>query len=225
MSDAAARARRDPPPLPQPPRRPGAGAERRRDPRRGRAGARRAGPRRDDDRAAHAPQAREGRARATSTSCAATSGRSAWRASRSSATSIATTRSACRRSWRCSTSSIRRRACRSPSSTRATSPTCAPAPSPRSVRAQLARKDSKVLGHIGARGTAYWNVRLLHSIFAFDEIRVHSRRRKAATRSRRACAPTCPGANDRRHRRLGVVRARRRHRRRGIAARKARSRC
>jgi alanine dehydrogenase len=40
----------------------------------------------------------------------------------------------------------------------------------------LARKGSKVLGHIGARGTSYWNVRLLHSIFRFDEIRVHSRR-------------------------------------------------
>ena len=40
----------------------------------------------------------------------------------------------------------------------------------------LARKDSKVLGHIGARGTSYWNVRLLHTIFGFDEIRVHSRR-------------------------------------------------
>ena len=40
----------------------------------------------------------------------------------------------------------------------------------------LARKDSKVLGHIGARGTSYWNVRLLDSIFQFDEIRVHSRR-------------------------------------------------
>ena len=40
----------------------------------------------------------------------------------------------------------------------------------------LARKDSKVLGHIGARGTAYWNVRLLDSLFHFDEIRVHSRR-------------------------------------------------
>jgi len=40
----------------------------------------------------------------------------------------------------------------------------------------LARKDSKVLGHIGARGTSYWNVRLLDSIFHFDEIRVHSRR-------------------------------------------------
>ena len=40
----------------------------------------------------------------------------------------------------------------------------------------LARKGSKVLGHIGARGTSYWNVRLLDSIFGFDEIRVHSRR-------------------------------------------------
>lgn len=41
----------------------------------------------------------------------------------------------------------------------------------------LARKGSKVLGHIGARGTAYWNVRLLDSLFDFDEIRVHSRRK------------------------------------------------
>ncbi|HZH07171.1 MAG TPA: ornithine cyclodeaminase family protein [Lautropia sp.] len=40
----------------------------------------------------------------------------------------------------------------------------------------LARRDSKVLGHIGARGTSYWNVRLLDSIYDFDEIRVHSRR-------------------------------------------------
>ncbi len=40
----------------------------------------------------------------------------------------------------------------------------------------LARRSSKVLGHIGARGTAYWNVRLLNAIFDFDEIRVHSRR-------------------------------------------------
>lgn len=40
----------------------------------------------------------------------------------------------------------------------------------------LARKGSKVLGHVGARGTSYWNVRLLHAIFGFDEIRVHSRR-------------------------------------------------
>jgi ornithine cyclodeaminase/alanine dehydrogenase-like protein (mu-crystallin family) len=40
----------------------------------------------------------------------------------------------------------------------------------------LARRDSKILGHIGARGTSYWNVRLLDSIFGFAEIRVHSRR-------------------------------------------------
>jgi alanine dehydrogenase len=40
----------------------------------------------------------------------------------------------------------------------------------------LARKGSKILGHVGARGTAYWNVRLLDRLFGFDEIRVHSRR-------------------------------------------------
>ncbi|HYX01153.1 MAG TPA: ornithine cyclodeaminase family protein [Reyranella sp.] len=40
----------------------------------------------------------------------------------------------------------------------------------------LARRNSKVLGHIGARGSAYWNVRLLDHLFDFDEIRVHSRR-------------------------------------------------
>jgi len=43
----------------------------------------------------------------------------------------------------------------------------------------LANKTSKVLGHIGARGTAYWNVRLLDRLFDFDEIRVHSRRRES----------------------------------------------
>ena len=40
----------------------------------------------------------------------------------------------------------------------------------------LARRDSRILGHIGARGTAYWNVRLLDRLFDFAEIRVHSRR-------------------------------------------------
>jgi ornithine cyclodeaminase len=40
----------------------------------------------------------------------------------------------------------------------------------------LARKSSRVLGHIGARGTAYWNVRLLNHLFDLREIRVHSRR-------------------------------------------------
>jgi alanine dehydrogenase len=40
----------------------------------------------------------------------------------------------------------------------------------------LARKNSKVLGHIGARGTSYWNIRLLDHFFDFAEIRVHSKR-------------------------------------------------
>lgn len=40
----------------------------------------------------------------------------------------------------------------------------------------LARPDARVLGHVGARGTAYWNVRLLDRLFDFEEIRVHSRR-------------------------------------------------
>jgi alanine dehydrogenase len=40
----------------------------------------------------------------------------------------------------------------------------------------LARRDARILGHIGARGTAFWNVVLLDSLFDFDEIRVTSRR-------------------------------------------------
>lgn len=40
----------------------------------------------------------------------------------------------------------------------------------------LSPENPKILGHIGARGTAYWNVRLLDHLFDFDEIRVHSRR-------------------------------------------------
>ncbi len=40
----------------------------------------------------------------------------------------------------------------------------------------LARPDARVLGHVGSRGTAYWNVRLLHHLFPLEEIRVHSRR-------------------------------------------------
>ncbi len=40
----------------------------------------------------------------------------------------------------------------------------------------LARRDARVLGHIGARGTAYWNVRLIDRLFDLSEIRVHSRR-------------------------------------------------
>lgn len=40
----------------------------------------------------------------------------------------------------------------------------------------LARRDSAVLGHVGARGSSYWNVRLLSRLFDLREIRVHSRR-------------------------------------------------
>lgn len=40
----------------------------------------------------------------------------------------------------------------------------------------LGPKSARRLGHIGARGTAYWNVRLLDSLYDFEEIRVHSRR-------------------------------------------------
>jgi ornithine cyclodeaminase/alanine dehydrogenase-like protein (mu-crystallin family) len=43
----------------------------------------------------------------------------------------------------------------------------------------LARRDARVLGHVGTRGTAYWNVRLLDRLFDFAEIRVHSLRRES----------------------------------------------
>jgi len=43
----------------------------------------------------------------------------------------------------------------------------------------LANQDSKILGHIGARGTAYWNVRLLNHLFDLTEIRVHSKRQES----------------------------------------------
>jgi ornithine cyclodeaminase len=40
----------------------------------------------------------------------------------------------------------------------------------------LARHDSRVLGQVGARGTAFWNVVLLDEMFSLAEIRVTSRR-------------------------------------------------
>ena len=40
----------------------------------------------------------------------------------------------------------------------------------------LARPDARVLGHVGARGTAFWNVVLLDEMFDLDEVRVTSRR-------------------------------------------------
>ncbi len=40
----------------------------------------------------------------------------------------------------------------------------------------LARKDARILGHVGARGTALWNVLLLNLVLDLAEIRVTSRR-------------------------------------------------
>lgn len=40
----------------------------------------------------------------------------------------------------------------------------------------LGPRNPKVLGHVGTRGTSYWNIRLLDHLFDFEVIRVHSRR-------------------------------------------------
>ena len=40
-------------------------------------------------------------------------------------------------------------------------------------------KKAHSLANIGARGSSYWNVRLLNHLFDFDSIRVHSRRRES----------------------------------------------
>jgi len=40
----------------------------------------------------------------------------------------------------------------------------------------LARRDSRILGHVGARGTAFANVTMLDGLFPLEEIRVTSRR-------------------------------------------------
>jgi alanine dehydrogenase len=40
----------------------------------------------------------------------------------------------------------------------------------------LAAKGAKVLANIGARGTSFWNCRLIAHLFDLDEIRIHSRR-------------------------------------------------
>lgn len=57
----------------------------------------------------------------------------------------------------------------------------------------LARKDSRILGHVGARGTAFSNVTMLNSLFDLDEIRVTSKRaesREAFTEQLRAVIDT-----------------------------------
>ena len=70
----------------------------------------------------------------------------------------------------------------------------------------LARPDSRVLGHVGARGTAFWNVVMLDEMFDLEEIRVTSRRPEsreafarelaAVTRARVRVAATAEEAFD-----------------------------
>jgi alanine dehydrogenase len=55
----------------------------------------------------------------------------------------------------------------------------------------LARPDSRVLGHVGARGTAFWNVVSLDEMFDLDEIRVTSRRPESREAFARRLATVC----------------------------------
>src|SRR5215472_1907834 len=57
----------------------------------------------------------------------------------------------------------------------------------------LARPDSRILGHVGARGTAFWNVVLLDEMFELDEIRVTSRRPESREAFARRFAAVCRG--------------------------------
>jgi alanine dehydrogenase len=55
----------------------------------------------------------------------------------------------------------------------------------------LARPDARVLGHVGARGTAWWNVVLLDELFDLDEIRVTSRRPESREAFAEALTAVC----------------------------------
>ena len=55
----------------------------------------------------------------------------------------------------------------------------------------------RVLGHVGARGTAWWNVRLLDHLFGFEEIRVHSRRPESRERVRRPTSAATSASRSR----------------------------
>ena len=67
----------------------------------------------------------------------------------------------------------------------------------------LARADSRVLAHIGSRGTAEWNVRLLCAVLpGLEEVRIHSRTadepgqrspRGSTPSSTSPCAPSTAG--------------------------------
>ena len=69
----------------------------------------------------------------------------------------------------------------------------------------LARKSSKVVGHLGARGTAYSNIESLAQVFDIEEVRINSKRPE--TREKLAGENPCPPDSERRR-----VRQRRRHR-------------
>ena len=86
----------------------------------------------------------------------------------------------------------------------------------------LARRDAKVLGHAGARGTAFANVTMLDELFDLDEIRVTSRRPESREAfAERLRAVTSTPVTRGRHRRGGV--RRRRHPGRGDPADRART--
>ena len=81
--------------------------------------------------------------------------------------------------------------------------------------------DSRVLGHIGSRGTAYWNVRLLCEVLPqLEEIRIHSRRPQSRTALAQTLAAETGQEREGGHN-LGRGCAWRRRRRRGHAARAA----
>ncbi len=64
----------------------------------------------------------------------------------------------------------------------------------------LAPADPKVLGHIGARGSAFPNLALLASQYAFDEVRIHSKRpesrERLAERARRELGLDAKAVDD-----------------------------
>src|SRR5262249_57441346 len=55
----------------------------------------------------------------------------------------------------------------------------------------LARPDSRVLSHVGARGTAFWNVVSLDEMFDLDEILATSRRPESRAAFARERAAGC----------------------------------
>ena len=88
----------------------------------------------------------------------------------------------------------------------------------------LARKGSKILGHIGARGTAYWNVRLLDHLYRF---RRDPRAFAAAGKPRRIRGKTVGRSRQAGHggRRLAILRRRARTSSSRRRACRSRSRC